>query len=417
MLLTVGHLSSGSARRTGLDTTNPPDRASAAVSPLRRTGRAHRRLRAVSRSAPRPLQPRRRRWICQPPRGSGVLAARPVLTRGAARRAKKPRQREGRDKIPRVPRSRTKPSGLDPGSSRVPPTLVQSDRDWSENLEARGPAVGLAAGHRATCMRYREPVRASLPTTSRSVPSSPSIAIAPMAFAAWYDGRLETQPEDPAAGLTPRARAAPRGPPGPRPVHSRGGPALTARLAHPPRRPRDRGLPRRPRADDHGGGPAGHRHGPRELDPPARGVLDHQRLPAGLRRHDARGRPAGGPVRRPAPLPVGPRDLHAGLVPRRRCAHPRAPDRSRASCRPWAAERSCRWRRPRPRTCSRAPSRPRALGVVGALTFLGMAAGPVLGAAILGALHPEAALSRLGVRARSRPSPGCSPRRGAGCST
>ena len=41
-------------------------------------------------------------------------------------------------------------------------------------------------------------------------------------------------------------------------------------------------------------------------------------------------------------------------------------------------------------------SRPRALGVVGALTFLGMAAGPVLGAAILGALHPEAALSRLG---------------------
>jgi len=42
-------------------------------------------------------------------------------------------------------------------------------------------------------------------------------------------------------------------------------------------------------------------------------------------------------------------------------------------------------------------SRPRALGVVGALTFLGMAAGPVLGAAILGALHPEAAVSRLGL--------------------
>ena len=41
-------------------------------------------------------------------------------------------------------------------------------------------------------------------------------------------------------------------------------------------------------------------------------------------------------------------------------------------------------------------SRPRALGVVGALTFLGMAAGPFLGAAILGAFHPEAALSRLG---------------------
>jgi MFS family permease len=42
-------------------------------------------------------------------------------------------------------------------------------------------------------------------------------------------------------------------------------------------------------------------------------------------------------------------------------------------------------------------SRPRALGVVGALTFLGMAAGPVLGAAILGAFHPDAALSRLGL--------------------
>jgi MFS family permease len=41
-------------------------------------------------------------------------------------------------------------------------------------------------------------------------------------------------------------------------------------------------------------------------------------------------------------------------------------------------------------------SRPRALGVIGALTFLGMAAGPLLGAAILGALNPGAALSRLG---------------------
>ena len=61
--------------------------------------------------------------------------------------------------------------------------------------------------------------------------------------------------------------------------------------------------------------------------------------------------------------------------------------------------RSSRWRRPPPRTCSAAPPRPRALGVIGALTFLGMAAGPFLGAAILGAFHPEAALSRLGVEA------------------
>jgi MFS family permease len=42
-------------------------------------------------------------------------------------------------------------------------------------------------------------------------------------------------------------------------------------------------------------------------------------------------------------------------------------------------------------------SRPRALGVIGALTFLGMAAGPFLGAAILGAFHPDAALARLGL--------------------
>jgi MFS family permease len=42
-------------------------------------------------------------------------------------------------------------------------------------------------------------------------------------------------------------------------------------------------------------------------------------------------------------------------------------------------------------------ARPRALGIVGALTFLGMAAGPFLGAAILDAFHPDAALARLGV--------------------
>ena len=42
-------------------------------------------------------------------------------------------------------------------------------------------------------------------------------------------------------------------------------------------------------------------------------------------------------------------------------------------------------------------ARPRALGVVGGLTFLGMAAGPFLGAAILDAVHPDAALARLGI--------------------
>ena len=42
-------------------------------------------------------------------------------------------------------------------------------------------------------------------------------------------------------------------------------------------------------------------------------------------------------------------------------------------------------------------ARPRALGVVGALTFLGMAAGPVAGAAILGTIHADAGLGRLGI--------------------
>ena len=42
-------------------------------------------------------------------------------------------------------------------------------------------------------------------------------------------------------------------------------------------------------------------------------------------------------------------------------------------------------------------ARARALGVTGALTFLGMAAGPVLGAAILGSVHPEDALASAGM--------------------
>ncbi len=43
------------------------------------------------------------------------------------------------------------------------------------------------------------------------------------------------------------------------------------------------------------------------------------------------------------------------------------------------------------------PQRPRALGVIGALTFLGMAVGPFLGAAILSSVHPEEALMAAGV--------------------
>ena len=43
--------------------------------------------------------------------------------------------------------------------------------------------------------------------------------------------------------------------------------------------------------------------------------------------------------------------------------------------------------------------RPRALGAIGALTFLGMAAGPFVGAALLGSVHAETALAAAGVTA------------------
>jgi MFS family permease len=43
------------------------------------------------------------------------------------------------------------------------------------------------------------------------------------------------------------------------------------------------------------------------------------------------------------------------------------------------------------------PARPRALGIIGALTFLGMAAGPFVGAAVLETVHPETALAQMGV--------------------
>jgi EmrB/QacA subfamily drug resistance transporter len=41
--------------------------------------------------------------------------------------------------------------------------------------------------------------------------------------------------------------------------------------------------------------------------------------------------------------------------------------------------------------------RPRALGIIGALTVLGMAAGPFVGAAVLETVHPETALAGLGI--------------------
>jgi len=43
------------------------------------------------------------------------------------------------------------------------------------------------------------------------------------------------------------------------------------------------------------------------------------------------------------------------------------------------------------------PARPRALGTIGALTFLGMAAGPFVGAAVIETIHPATALANMGV--------------------
>ena len=78
-----------------------------------------------------------------------------------------------------------------------------------------------------------------------------------------------------------------------------------------------------------------------------------------------------------------------GLVARR--PRPDARRADRRAARPGGRRRHPRpgRRRPPRRTCSRAHARPRALGVIGALTFLGMAAGPFVGAAILGAVHPD----------------------------
>jgi len=43
------------------------------------------------------------------------------------------------------------------------------------------------------------------------------------------------------------------------------------------------------------------------------------------------------------------------------------------------------------------PARPRALGIIGGLTFMGMAAGPFVGAAVLETIHPETALANMGI--------------------
>ena len=63
----------------------------------------------------------------------------------------------------------------------------------------------------------------------------------------------------------------------------------------------------------------------------------------------------------------------------------------------------------RRRTCSSGHDRPRALGVIGALTFLGMAAGPFVGAAILRAVHAESALAAAGISVGAAGRPALTP--------
>ncbi len=110
-------------------------------------------------------------------------------------------------------------------------------------------------------------------------------------------------------------------------LHSARDPPVASRLGRAPPRLRHRRVPRRARADDHGRRPARHRDRPRDVDPPPRGVVDHQRLPAGLHRHDARRRPARRPVRRPAAVPVGDGRVHDRVAPGRGGAVAGAPDR------------------------------------------------------------------------------------------
>ena len=182
-------------------------------------------------------------------------------------------------------------------------------------------------------------------------------------------------------------------------------PAWTAgRRLVPARRLRDRRVPGRARADGHGRRPAvdpadlvdvGRQAG---LDRAAQGQLDRQRLPAGL--HPRRCPwPAAWPTCGAragcswAPLVVfivgsalagtrpDPRPAHRGARSSRRVGGGvLVPVGTAAAAHLFEGH-----------------ARARALGVIGALTFLGMAAGPFLGAAILGVGPP---------RGRARPAPG-----------
>ena len=209
----------------------------------------------------------------------------------------------------------------------------------------------------------------------------------------------------------PRAELVPDGLPRRPRLHSAD---ASPRPPRPARRARRRGLPGRSRAHGHRGRPAVDPARPLGHHPaPPRG-LDRQRLPARLCGRDAPRRPDDRPVGRPSAVPRRPRGVHArfalaGARPPWTRSSPRASSRRSA-----AASSSRSGRRPR-RTCSMATPRSRALGVIGALTFLGMAAGPFVGAAVLaGSIRPRRSPTSASTTARSSTS---SIRPGAGCST
>ena len=133
----------------------------------------------------------------------------------------------------------------------------------------------------------------------------------------------------------------------------------------------------------------------------AQGQLDHQRLPAGLHPDDAAGRPAGRPVGRPSPVHGRPGRLRRRVRAGRRVPDARPADRRAA--RPGVGGGVLV-----PVGTAAAAhlfdgaARPRALGVIGALTFLGMAAGPFVGAADPGIGPSRGARS---TRAGRRPIP------------
>ena len=272
------------------------------------------------------------------------------------------------------------------------PSRFPADRDrWPIVQSTRYAAIG-----RDRRVKLATVLVSQCSMTQSSLQRSPLIVIGPMAIAAWLEGRrrIARQPARPPRGTLARLSRV-RGAPARVAGASIASASTVPVTAYTPGRGP---LPRRdalvllavlgtgvflagPGADDHGGRPAvDRRRTSPDLDPPARGLLDHQRLPARVRRDDAAGRPAGGPVGRPPAVP-GALSSCSRSAP---CWPGMAPTldlliaaRLVQAVGGGVARAGGDGGRVAP-VRRRRPGRGRS-GVIGALTFLGMAAGPFLG--------------------------------------